>query len=55
MFKARVKMKWSKRTEVLIANNKESLALLLSAHNNKPRGKGYCRVEVLEIWEEEAA
>jgi hypothetical protein len=47
----RVQIKWGKRTEIIVAHNQETLNKLLAWHNDKPIGKGYCRVKVLEAAE----
>jgi hypothetical protein len=43
----RVEISWSKRRETLIAHNEDTLAKLLSWHNDRPKGQGYCRVKLL--------
>ena len=48
IFKARVQINWGKRKEIMSANTPETLQKLLSYHNNKPKGQGFCRVKVLE-------
>lgn len=47
----RVQINWGNRKEIIVAHNQETLDKLLSWHNDKPKGQGYCRVKLLEAAE----
>lgn len=45
----RISINWGKRVDRLVVDQQTLDNMLANWHNDKPRGKGYCRIKIVEV------